>query len=408
MKNNRIAYVVKRYPRYSETFIVNEILAHEAAGVQIEIFSLYPAGDTHFQGSIAEVKAPVNYLLAKGIDCLDFWNAFQDASAAIPDLASRMSYAFATDARYVFQALLLAKHIRRKELDHIHSHFATSSTTVARLASHFCDVPYSFTAHAKDIYHQDVLKDDVQIKLRDAAAVITVSQFNRNYLSEIYGECAEKVCCIYNGMNLEMLHFSTPEDRPPEIIAVGRLVEKKGFSYLIDACATLKELGATFHCTIIGFGELEMELATQIQMLGLSDWVDLAGPLPQNEVIRRLKNASLLAAPCIIAEDGNRDGLPTILLESMAVGTPCVSTRVTGIPEVIQHGHTGLLAPERDAQVLAEMILRLLKKPELRVRLSKNARAFIEQHFDIRRNSAAIRAIFESAKFVERGPVFAP
>jgi glycosyltransferase involved in cell wall biosynthesis len=185
-------------------------------------------------------------------------------------------------------------------------------------------------------------------------------------------------------------------------------VEKKGFSYLIDACATLKELGATFHCTIIGFGELEMELATQIQMLGLSDWVDLAGPLPQNEVIRRLKNASLLAAPCIIAEDGNRDGLPTILLESMAVGTPCVSTRVTGIPEVIQHGHTGLLAPERDAQVLAEMILRLLKKPELRVRLSKNARAFIEQHFDIRRNSAAIRAIFESAKFVERGPVFAP
>jgi colanic acid/amylovoran biosynthesis glycosyltransferase len=408
MSNTRIAYVVKRYPRYSETFIVNEILAHESAGAQIEIFSLYCIGDTHFQSSIAQVKAPVTYLPAKGIDCSDFWNAFQETSAVIPDLGNKLSDAFAIDGRYVYQALLLAKHLRIKEIDHIHSHFATSSTTVARLASLFSDVPYSFTAHAKDIYHQDVLKDELDRKLRDAVAVITVSQFNVEYLREMYAVSSEKVRCIYNGMDLEKLRHSIPIDRPPEVIAVGRFVEKKGFSYLIDACALLKRLGAEFHCTIIGFGELQMQLENQIRELGLRDTVDLTGPLPQNEVLSRLQNASVLVAPCIIGEDGNRDGMPTVLLEAMALGTPCVSTDVTGIPEVIKHGVTGLLATQRNAEALSEMIHQLLMDPPLRVRISMNARKVIERDFDIRRNSAAIRGVFESSKLFAGGSVFVP
>jgi glycosyltransferase involved in cell wall biosynthesis len=396
--NGRVAYVVKRYPRFSETFIVNEILAHEAAGLHIEIYSLYPGGDTHFQNAISSVRAPVYYLPSKGLDAADLWTAIRDTSLIISDLRNKLAYGFETDPRYVYQALLLAQYVRRNELDHIHSHFATSSTTVARLASLFTDVPYSFTAHAKDIYHQDTKREELDLKIRDASAVVTVSHFNVQYLRETFGDIADKVSCVYNGMDVNSLEYKSPKDRRTEIISVGRFVEKKGFSYLIEACSILRNQGRNFHCTIIGFGELEMQMRMQVQLLGLNDFVELIGPLPQSEVLRRIQNASVLVAPCVVGEDGNRDGLPTVLIESMALGTPCISTDVTGIPEVIDHGVTGLLAPQKNSAVLAQMIDEVFSDEALRVMLSENARRLIEREFDIRRNSALLRSIFAGSK----------
>src|SRR5205823_4150700 len=142
--------------------------------------------------------------------------------------------------------------------------------------------------------------------------------------------------------------FAEPRERPPRIVAVGRLVEKKGFTTLVDACAILLRRGAEFECNIIGEGELESALAKQIESLGLSNRVKLLGPQPQREVIRHIRNAAALAAPCVLGSDGNRDGLPTVLLEAMALGTACVSTDVTGIPEVLHHEKTGLLVPQND------------------------------------------------------------
>src|SRR5690606_12661002 len=152
----------------------------------------------------------------------------------------------------------------------------------------------------------------------------------------------------------------SPDIRPRQIVSVGRLVEKKGFDVLIDACAIMADRGVDFNCRIVGTGELEAELREQIARLGVEQHIELTGPRPQREVIDLIQNAAVFAAPCVNGSDGNRDGLPTVLLESMALGTPAVSTDVTGIPEILRDGETGLMVPQHDAHALATALERLL------------------------------------------------
>jgi hypothetical protein len=197
-----IGYVLKRYPRYSETFIVTEILAHEAAGLQVEIFSLRPPEDTHFQDAIARVRAPVHYLSATDLKALDFWTALKQAGQVLPGLWAALEAAQGEDVYQVYQAVLLAHQVRLKGIGHLHAHFATSATSVARLAACFARVPYTFTAHAKDIFHESVRPDDLRRKLCDAAAVITVSDYNVAYLRQTYGPAAAQIQRIYNGLDL--------------------------------------------------------------------------------------------------------------------------------------------------------------------------------------------------------------
>jgi glycosyltransferase involved in cell wall biosynthesis len=181
------------------------------------------------------------------------------------------------------------------------------------------------------------------------------------------------------------------------VVYVGRLVEKKGLADLIDACALLAGRGKTLECGIVGAGEMETELRERIARLGVGSTVRLLGPRPQAEVIRLIREASAVAAPCVIGEDGNRDGLPTVILEAMALGTPCVSTDVTGIPEVVRHGETGLIVPQHDPAALADALERFASDAALRVSLAVRARERIEDEFDIRRNAAKIRALFREA-----------
>ncbi len=393
----RIGYVVKRYPRYSETFIVNEVLAHEAAGTHIEIFSLRPPCDTHFQDVIARVRAPVHYLPHAGLKVRDFWEALSRAQKRLPGLPDGLEQAWGNDVTEVHQAVELANRVHELGLVHLHAHFATSPASVARLAARFAGITFSYTAHAKDIFHEDVDPLELRTKQRDAASVITVSDFNARHLRELDSESAEHVTRIYNGLDLDKFQFDSPAVRPLRIAAVGRLVEKKGFSDLIDACWELVNGGLEVDCRILGAGPLEPELREQIEKLGLGARVVLTGPQPQNIVREELRAAAVFAAPCVVAADGNRDGLPTTLLESMAMGTPCISTNVTGIPEMIQHERTGLIVPQHDPTALACAIRRLLGDPVERVRLATQARQLIEEEFDVVRNTAIQREIFQSA-----------
>ena len=391
----KVGYVVKRFPRYSETFVVNEILAHEDAGLPIEIFSLRPPNDTHFQDSLSAVRAPVCYLPWSGIKALDFWAAAEEAGSACPVLWSELPAAVGQDACDVYQALVLAREAAQRGVGHLHAHFATSPTSVARLAARFAGIPYSFTAHAKDIFHESVRSDDLARKLSDAAATVTVSDFNVDFLRAEYGAAARGVQRIYNGLDLDRFVWSEPRDRSPSIVAVGRLVEKKGFSDLIEACSLLAGWGRDFTCEIVGTGPLESQLASLIDRRGLAGKVFLLGPRPQNDVIARVRRASVFAAPCVVGSDGNRDGLPTALLEAMALGTACLATDVTGIPEVLRNGETGLLVRQNAPADLAVGLARLLSESELRVRLSLAARRLIEREFDVRRNAALLRPIFK-------------
>lgn len=388
----RVAYVVKRYPRYSETFIVNEILAHEEAGTEIEIFALGPSEDTHFQDIISKVRAPLRYLSADRMRTSDFWQLLSQTSDKLPRFAQALKLGLATEAQYVAQAALLASALVDRGIDHIHAHFATSATIVARLASHFSGIPFSFTAHAKDIYHEGADIEAVTRMLDDAALTITVSDFNADYLHSKYGTSASRVRRLYNGIDTQRFSFSTQNREHALLLAVGRLVQKKGFEDLIRACALLDR--GSFTCRIVGSGPLGPRLQALVDEHGLGDRVFLDGPLPQEQVHRLMQRATVFVAPCVVGSDGDRDGMPTVLLEAMATGVPCVSTRVTAIPELISHGKTGLLADERDAPSLAREMSRILDAPAFGAALALAARGEIETRFNVRRNAADMRKMF--------------
>jgi colanic acid/amylovoran biosynthesis glycosyltransferase len=326
-----------------------------------------------------------------------FWAAFEDAAAASPCLWDELKSCVGQTGQDVHQALRLTQLVRSKGITHLHAHFASVSTSVARLTARLAGVPYSFTAHAKDIFHEDVCPDDLRGKLADAAAVITVSDYNLRHLVETFGEAAGRVRRVYNGLPLDGFPYRSPAKRPPRVISVGRLVEKKGLCDLIDACALLAKRGLDFDCHIIGDGELAGPLREQIQRLGVASHVQMSGPRPQADVIEAVGNAAMLAAPCIVGDDGNRDGLPTVLLEAMALGTPCISTDVTGIPEVVRHEETGLMVAQRNPAELAGAIERLLEDHALRVRLAEQARRLIEAEFDVHANAEKIRRAIDTA-----------
>lgn len=390
----RAAYVVKRFPRFSETFIVNEILAHEAAGTAVEIFSLYPPNDTHFQDAISRVRAPVTYITAEGLRGADLWEAIDAAATCVPRIWHGLRLAHGCDGRVVYQACQLAQAIVRNGITHVHAHFATVSAEVARLAAAWTGVPYTVTAHAKDIYHESVNVERLRQVLETASTVITVSDFNARHLTAQVGVLPRRLARIYNGLDLERFSYSPPIDRPPRIVAVGRLVAKKGLGDLVRACALLRERGVRFQCELIGGGTEETGLRQIIAMHGLGSLIHLTGPLPQREVIASVQNAAVFAAPSIIADDGDRDGLPTVLLESMALGTAVIATDIVGIPEVVRHDETGLLVPQRNPVLLAEALHALLASPAAQCRLAQNARALIEREFDIHTNTQQMRMLF--------------
>jgi colanic acid/amylovoran biosynthesis glycosyltransferase len=405
-RNFRVGYVVKRYPRYSETFIVREILAHERAGLDIEIFSLRPTNDGHFQDLIARVRGKVNYcyfpadglvpetLAAASLTASHFWKSLGETTLDLPDTCSTLSEVLDEEARYVYQALAIAREVRRKDISHLHAPFASEATTVARLAAKFAGVTYSFTARAKDIFHESVRSHDLERKMADASGVVTISDFHLAYLRETYGALADKVIRVYNGLDLDEFPYTEPRNRPPLVLAVGRLVEKKGFADLIEACAILAQRGRRLECRVIGAGALKEDFQQRIDSHGLAGSVKLIGPRPQQEVIEEMKQAAVLAMPCIVGSDGDRDGLPNVIQEALALGTPVVSTDVTGIPEVVRDGETGLQVPQNNPQALAVALERLIADADLRVQLARDARKMMEAEFDIHRNTARRRALF--------------
>ena len=386
----RVGYVTKMFPRFSETFILTELLHVERLGVDVEVFSLRPPTDGRFHAGLADLRAPVTYLQSSGIRAADLWATLAEVAAELGDLGPHLADLLRLDARDALQAVELARLVRRRGITHLHAHFASAGAGVARVAAAIAGIGYGFTAHAKDIFHADVDPDDLARKLRDAADVVTVSEFNLAYLRDTFGTDAHAVRRVYNGLDLTGFPFGSPLDRPARIAAVGRLVEKKGFGDLLDAVALLIGQGREVDLVLVGSGEYEGALRAQVERLGLGDRVRMTGGLPQHRVAEIVAGAAVFAAPCVVGADGNRDGLPTVLLEAMALGTPCVGTPVTGIPEVIEDDVTGLLVPEHDPAALAAALGRLLDEPRLRLRLATAARTLIENEFDARRQARLV------------------
>jgi len=390
----RIGYVLKVFPRLSQTFILRELLAHQRAGARVDVFSLRAPRDEPVHAEVAQLGLPVIRLHETTLDSARaaWCSADGDGTALDAWLETNRNH----DLRTLVLALGLASEVRLRRVEHLHAHFAKLPARVARLTSGLTGVGFSFTAHARDIFHESVDPDDLARNLHCADSVVTVSEFNRRHLASI--EPVTPIYTVQNGLGLDGLSYRDPHDRAPRLIAVGRLVEKKGFADLVEAAGLLRDRGVDFDAELIGDGPLEESLRQQIEQRGLGDRLRLVGPRPQAEVIRAVQESACLVAPCVVAADGDRDGLPTVLVEALALGTPAVSTPVTGIPELIRNEETGLLVPEHSPDALADALERLLTDADLRRRLARAGRELIECEYDVRKTSDRLRTIFETAR----------
>ncbi|WP_454300071.1 glycosyltransferase [Salana multivorans] len=394
----RIGYVLKMYPRFSETFIVSEILAREAAGEEIVIFSLRPPVDARFHPELARVQAPV-IQVGRSASPRRLWEGWREAMTE-PGLAAAMGANLAelvtAEPDDAEQAVTVARLAGELGVGHLHAHFASLATSVARLAGLLAGLPYSFTAHAKDIFHEDVDEADLRRKLREAHHAVTISDFNLRHLRGRFGASGtERLRLVRNGIELDRFPYR-PRSRPrttPRLLAVGRLVEKKGFGHLLDVLAALLADGLDLALQIVGDGPLREELAHQVLRLGLGDRVELLGPRTQAEVRTLLQEADLFVAPFVVAVDGNADGLPTVLLEAMASGIPCVAADVTAVGEVVRDGETGWLVPSADDGALAAAITEAVDPATDRLRLTDAARALVEAEYASDRQAARLRGL---------------
>ncbi|GAC1449633.1 MAG: glycosyltransferase family 4 protein [Pseudarthrobacter sp.] len=397
------AYILKMYPRFSETFIVSEILAREAAGDRIEIFSLRPPRDPRFHAELARVQAPVTYV-DRPLKTADLWEAFHAAEeAGLTDAVARnFAELAAAEPDDAVQALNLATALRQRNIRHMHVHFASVATSVARLTSAITGIPYSFTAHAVDIFQDSVRGEDLRIKLEQAHHAVTISSYNLRYLRQRFPASTSRLHLVRNGVELERFPYRDPLPvrATVRVAAVGRLVEKKGFQHLLPAAAELVAQGFRLEVRIAGAGVLAGELQDSIERLRLTDTVQLVGALTQDQIQELLRSSDVFVAPCVVAADGNADGMPTVLLEAMAAGVPCIGTAITGIPEVVRDGHTGILARPGNAHALAQAIHRICAASTDRSAMARNARALIEHDYDARRQAQTLRALSKDQKKV--------
>lgn len=299
------------------------------------------------------------------------------------------------------KAAVLAHMVQQRGIAHMHAHFGSDATTVALLAGRLSGVGYSFTAHARDIYHtyESPEADNAmrRIKIGEARFVVTVSDYNAHHLRRLCPGAADRVHRIYNGIDLNRFVPNPSARQSGLIVSVGRMIEKKGFADLIEACRRLAEGPQQFTCRIIGDGPLRESLQAQIDASGLSGNVELHEPVAQERLIGMLRQASVVVLPCVISESGDRDGLPTVLLEAMALAQPVVTTTVSGGPEIVEHGRTGLLTEPGDPEALAAMLETVVADPEIGLRMGVRGRARAESLFALDSSAAALAGLFGEA-----------
>ncbi len=383
-----VGYVLKQYPRLSETFILNEILGLEEQGIDVSIFSLRHATEGRFHPAVASVKGAVHY--AANPDKA----AFLDSLRALPDLkAERLPEVFDfldllpadRRARLALGAIEIARRTQDSGVSHLHAHFLTVAAHTAHLVHLLTGLPYTVTAHAKDIYRHTVDWDLAARVARLTAAVVTVCDANLHYLAHRFDGSDVSLVRIYNGLGPQDPPAATAARTPGLVLGVGRLVEKKGFDLLLDTIAALVPTRPELRGVIIGDGGEHTALKTQASRLGIAGRVTFTGPLPQHEVALWLRRAAVMVAPCRIGRDGNRDALPTVLLEALGAGLPAVTTPVAGIPEIIDHDVEGLIVPSDNSTALTSAVASLLDDPVRRETMSqagpvKLARCFDRSH----------------------------
>jgi glycosyltransferase involved in cell wall biosynthesis len=399
-----IAYLSQVFPSLSTTFTYREVLGLRKIGWEIVNFSIWKPSLDELSAEAKDLVRETFYAFPINIRAFleaHFYYVLQHPIKYLSTLASvnrqpqgGIKKRFRALAHFA-EGVYLARQMEKRGIRHVHVTFAHTAS-VALVISQMTDISFSFTAHAVDIYANN--PPLLPLKLNVAKFVITVSEYNRKNLTEIADNSDAKrgIYIVHYGVDLKSFFPIEKKEKrkTPIILSIGRLVEKKGFSYLIKACEILVEKGYKFHCQIVGDGPLRDFLQTLIDQKNLGDHVKLVGVVFQENIRNYLNQAEIFALPCVIAANGDRDGVPNVLIEAMAMKLPVISTNIIGIPELIRDGRDGLLVPQKDEVALADTIEFLLKNEDLRHLYGKEGRARIEEDFNLTKTSAQLDEIF--------------
>ena len=390
-----LGMILKGYPRISETFISNEILLLERLGFSIHLFSMRQPRESFTHKSVSQIQANVDYLpetLLRPLPRLIYYNfllALQKPRVYAKALKTALQRFLRTrksaTIKHLFQAGYLVRQLLpRRKIMHLHAHFAHSPTSVAMFASILSGLPFSFTAHAKDIYTSDPRQ--LREKLARARFVITCTAYNRRHLEKLDDGKLNSVFRVYHGIDTGLFALRQNTDEAPakpyQILTVARLIAKKGLPTVYKALKVLYENGIPFEHILIGDGEDRENVLALIKKLGLNAQSRWLGTQPHEVVLKHYQQAHLFVLGCEVAANGDRDGIPNVLLESMAMGVPVVATDISAIPELIETEKTGILVPPGQPGQLAEAMIRMLTDTELRSRVIPAARQRVLQEFD--------------------------
>lgn len=403
-----IGYILKGYPRISETFISNEIHLLEQLGFSIHLFSMREPRESFTHESVKRIRAPLDYLpstLLIPLPRLLYHNlklarlraeAYSEAFRLML-IRLRRTRKVATIKHMLQAGYLVHALLPGTAVCHLHAHFAHSPTSVALFANKLCGLPFSFTAHAKDIYTSDPRQ--LREKIALAKFVVTCTEYNRRFLQELVSG-GPSVYRVYHGIDAEL--FAGPskarQPSPPyRILSIARLVEKKGLPTVFRALRNLVDQGYSLRYTLIGDGEDRRPILNHLHRLGLDSICNWLGTQPHERVIDEYRKADLFVLGCEVASNGDRDGIPNVFLESMAIGVPVLATRVSAIPELVEDGHTGLLVEPGQPEAMAKSMVRLLLDENLRKRIITAARRRVRQDFNNRKLIHDLAEVFEQA-----------
>ena len=402
-----LGMILKGYPRISETFISNEILLLEKLGFSIHLFSMRQPRERFTHESVSQIQANVDYLpetLLRPLPRLIYHNfllAIQKPRVYTQALKLALQRFLRTrksaTLKHLFQAGYLVQHLLpRRKIRHLHAHFAHSPTSVAMFTSILSGLPFSFTAHAKDIYTSDPRQ--LKQKLALARFAITCTAYNRRHLEKLCDGQANLVFRVYHGIDTGLFALKQKTDalprKPYQILTVARLIAKKGLPTVYRALKVLNDNGIPFEHILIGDGEDRKTVLALIKRLGLDTQSRWLGTQPHEVVLKHYRQAHLFVLGCEVAANGDRDGIPNVLLESMAMGVPVVATDVSAIPELVESEKTGILVQPGQPVQLAEAMQRMLTDNELRSRVIPAARQRVLQDFDNKIHIQKLAAIY--------------
>ncbi len=397
----KIAYIMSRFPRITETFILYEILELAKCGVSVEIYPLIRERMAVQHPEVTKVMQRVHFHPFLSFPILKAnWYYLRGRPMAYLKMVTKVLTRTLGSRRFFLGALgILPKSVRfayemeGSGITHVHAHFASHPTLAALIINQLTSIPFSFTAHGSDIHTDQTAFD---MKIEAASFAIMISNYNKEFLTKRFGvHIADKMHVIHCGVDTDFFAPGRQKHSPRfQMLCVASFREVKGHRYLLEACTLLLERGVEFLCHLVGDGPLLSQVKRKVSGAGLEKVVCFHGALPRSQVVKMMQSADVAVLPSVLDPRGRREGIPVTLMEAMACGLPVISSDLSGIPELVETGKTGILTRPRDSHAIADALERLSKSPEIRSRMGQAGRENVIKEFNLHKNTAKLAELF--------------